>query len=289
MMHMGDLHYSNITQNLPALYRRAIDRVMTSPTQASLYRNVPVTYVWDDHDFGANDCDRTSVSRNSALGVYRQCVPHYPLSDIGDDHASVHQTFTVGRVRFIVTDCRACRDPIRTADTLDKSMLGKAQLDWLDRQLRAASPYPLVVWVNPLPWITREGGSNHGWQQYSSERIWIADRIKEYGLMRRLVMLSGDAHLAAIDDGTNSNYTTGHSPDERGFVIAHAAPLDRLTNSKGGPYSHGFSKRNHQFGLLKVEDDGATLSAEITCRDVDGAVINGLSIRLTWRDGSYTV
>jgi hypothetical protein len=79
-------------------------------------------------------------------------------------------------------------------------------------------------------------------------------------------MLSGDAHSLALDDGTNSQYATGTATGSRGFVVAHAAPMDRRTTVKGGPYSHGIVRGNGQFGILDVEDDGSRVRVTIQGR-----------------------
>ena len=48
---------------------------LTSPAIAALVREVPVAYVWDDHDFGANDADSTAASGPASQIVYRQSTP----------------------------------------------------------------------------------------------------------------------------------------------------------------------------------------------------------------------
>ena len=80
----------------------------------------------------------------------------------------------------------------------------------------------------------------------------------------RLVMLSGDAHMVAIDDGTNTDYATSGGA---AFPLLHAAALDRPGKVKGGPYSGGLVAGGGQFGVLEVDDRGATLQVTITGRN----------------------
>lgn len=270
-IHMGDFHYENIARNSPARFRRAYDDVLASPRQSTMYRAMPVVYVWDDHDFGPNDADGQSPSKPAAFTVYRQFVPHYPLGTPNNE--SVNQAFTIGRVRFIVTDSRSQRTPVYVGTPETRTMLGEPQLEWLERELERAKDFPLVVWVNTVPWITRQRGNTDGWQRYSRERTRIADRIQDLGLAARLVMLSGDAHMVAMDDGTNSNYASGAKPGDRGFPVVHAAPMDRATSLKGGPYTNGVSRRRGQFGFMDVIDDGKIVRVELTGRNIRGEVI----------------
>ena len=80
----------------------------------------------------------------------------------------------------------------------------------------------------------------------------IADAIAQAGI-DNLIMVSGDAHMVALDDGTNSDYSTGGGAS---FPVFHAAPLDRPGSIKGGPYSDGTFDGAGQFGLLDIADEG---------------------------------
>jgi alkaline phosphatase D len=277
-IHMGDLHYEDIPKADAERLRRAYDAVMASLTQGRLYRSVPIAYMWDDHDYGSNDADGSSASRPAALAAYRQAVPHYPLEQRG--LGGIHQAFSIGRVRVVMTDSRSRRTSSGGAPR-ERSMLGAAQLRWLKRQLSEAADAPLVIWVNTVPWIAKPGSGSDNWGAYAVEREEIANHIERLGLTRRLVMLSGDAHMVALDDGTHSNYATGAGPGRRGFTVMHAAPLDRATSEKGGPYSHGISRQRGQFGLAEVRDDGRSLAVELTGRSLTGAPIPGMRLALT--------
>jgi phosphodiesterase/alkaline phosphatase D-like protein len=260
-VHMGDLHYENISRNDVQLFRRAYARVLASPNQSALFRAVPLAYTWDDHDYGANNSDRTSPSRPAALQAYRTFIPHYPLD--GGADAPVHQGFTIGRVRVLMTDARSARSPGRMPEA-ERTMFGPLQLAWLERELEAARAAPLVVLVNTVPWITkRKETTGDGWARYARERRHLADLIVRHDLTRRLVMLSGDAHMLAMDDGTNSQYSALANAPARGFIVAHAAPMDQRPTKKGGPYSHPEVAQNGQFGVMDVTDEAGALTVKL--------------------------
>ncbi len=262
-LHMGDLHYYNITgpakpiEPVTGLLRRGLDRVLSQERQALFYRHTPLVYVWDDHDYGTDDSHHDSPTRDAARFYYDSDFPHYatPLSPAAD--GPIAQAFDIGRVRFLMTDLRSERRPS------DRTMLGPGQLAWLLAELeRAAREAALVTWINTVPWITPDGDSD-GWGVYHEERRVIGERISDLGLASRLVVLSGDAHMLAFDDGRNNL--------NGGFVVAQAAPLDRFKTRKGGPYSHEPAAQNNgQFGVLRVTDDGTTLTARIEGYRDDG-------------------
>jgi phosphodiesterase/alkaline phosphatase D-like protein len=291
-LHLGDFHYANIAVDDPWRFRDASNRVLRSPRQSALYRETPIVYVFDDHDFGLDDSDGTSITKGSAQRVYRERVPHYPLPLSAVPPGAppgtgplgpVAHAFTVGRARVIVTDTRSERTPQRARDAATRTMLGPAQRQWFVNELTRAADEkaPVVFWACTVPWITKENpSSGHGWEPYARERAEIAGTISKLGLTSRVIILSGDAHMAAIDDGTNSNYVAGSAPSTRGVVVVQAAPFSRFPRSKGGPYSHGRSTRNHQFGWVEVTDTGGAVTVELTARNQAGLVIPGLQLTL---------
>ena len=264
----GDFHYANIGEDDPGKFRDVLDHQFTRTAPSALLRSAPLAYVWDDHDYGANNADGTSDSRPAAMEVYRQYVPHYALA--GADSA-IYQAFTIGRVRVIMTDTRSARSPASDPDNASKTMLGAPQKAWLKEELRAArDAYPLIIWVNSLPWIAAAAPGGDDWGGYATERAEIAEFIADEGI-DGLVMVSGDAHMVAIDDGSNSDYSTSGGG---GFPVLHAAALDRPGKVKGGPYSHGAFPGGGQFGLVSVLDDGGdAITVELSGRDWEDTVL----------------
>ncbi len=247
----GDLHYGDVAENDVGRFEEVLDLTLSRPAQAALYRSTPVAYVWDDHDFGGNDSDPTVESAPAAQEAYRRYVPHYPLAG---PTSPVYQAFTIGRVRFVLTDGRSGRTPASAADDAAKTMLGVDQKAWLKQQLLDADDtHALIVWVNPLPWITEPSAGSDGWGGYTTERRELADFISDNDI-DGLLMIAGDAHMLAIDDGTNSDYSDDGIAN--GFPVFHAAALDRGGETKGGPYTEGAIPGGGQFGLFTVTDDG---------------------------------
>ncbi|MFP5487974.1 MAG: hypothetical protein ACLGHQ_06675 [Acidimicrobiia bacterium] len=97
----------------------------------------------------------------------------------------------------------------------------------------------------------------------------------------RLVTLSGDAHMVAIDDGTNTGYADDGEP---WFPVLHAAALDRPGHTKGGPYSEGAVPDGGQFGLVEVSyvgnGDDTAVRVRLSGLDWTGATL--LSYEVTF-------
>jgi phosphodiesterase/alkaline phosphatase D-like protein len=256
-LQVGDLYYADIGENDPDQFRDVYETTLTSPAQAALYRSTPIAYTWDDHDSGPNDADSTSDARPAAQRTYREYVPHYEMSP-GEN--PIYQAFTVGRTRLIVMDGRSARSPATELDGPAKTMLGDAQQAWLEDELLAADErYPLIVLVSSVPWIHSSSPGNDDWAGYATERAEIADFIADHDI-DGLVMVGGDAHMVAIDDGSHSDYSQAGGA---GFPVIHGGALDRHGSTKGGPYSEGMFPGAGQFGLIEVADDGDTIDVTL--------------------------
>ena len=251
---LGDLFYANIDENARGRFLEQYDGTVGSPSQGALYRSTPIAYVWDDHDFGPDGADASAASRPAARSTYGDAVPHYPLP--AGPGGPIYQAFTIGRVRFLVLDTRSART--------DATMLGAQQNRWLRRELLAArDDAALTVIVSSVPWIDRAAAGSDSWAGYAGERAAIARFIARHGI-RRLVMLAGDAHMLAIDDGSHSDYSgTGRA----GFPVLHAAALDRPGRVKGGPYSEGAFPGAGQYATMTVDDRGDRLRVRFDGRD----------------------
>lgn len=259
-LHLGDLHYLDLGTDDPNQFRAAYDTVLTSANQAALYRDVPLVYMWDDHDYGPNDSDASAPGRRAARLTYQEYVPHYPLP-AGSGDVPLYQAFTVGRTRVILTDLRSEKSPDPPSPNCDpdnptKTLLGEAQKGWLKQELlQAKDLYPLVVWASTSAWFPE---LSDGWRCYAVERREIADFIKQ-NQITNLVMLSGDLHITGIDDGTHTDFASG---DGKGFPEMVSSPLDRPGFVDGlpfAPYNQGAIAEPGLFGLMSVIDNGGEI------------------------------
>jgi phosphodiesterase/alkaline phosphatase D-like protein len=257
-LHTGDLHYSDTNSTVADEYRYNYDNVTSHSAQGALFRNLPVVYVWDDHDFSGNDSDTTASGRDTARAVYRERVPHYPLGAAG---GTVAQAFTVGRVRFIITDLRSGASVPSARDTASKTKMGTGQKAWFKQELINArdNGFPLIIWVCPDPWIGAATAGEDSWAGYTTERTEIANFIRD-NRINNLTIIAGDMHALAYDDGSNSDYATGGGAP---LTVLHAAALTQEGSIKGGPYSGGVIPGHPHYGVLDIYDNGGP---SVACR-----------------------
>jgi len=275
----GDLHYENINSNCEANFTQAYYRVFNSSAQAELYRSTAFAYMWDDHDYGNNNSDASSACQQQAITAYRDFVPHYPLA-FQEDNDPISQTFSLGRVRFILADLRSQKVKPEY-DGCERTKVGtnfgsEAHLKWFqDEMLAAKDSGQVVVWLSGIPYINHEGGPNYDcdedddWGGFPEERQAIANFVKEHQIP--ISIIAGDAHMVAMDDGSNSDYAEGGGAP---IPVFHAAPIDRYGSYKGGPYSKGYRSSSGQYGTIEVEDDGGDeICLTWTAKDENGNVV----------------
>ena len=82
-----------------------------------------------------------------------------------------------------------------------------------------------------------------------------------------MCMLSGNAHMLGIDDGSNNLYdTTGTGP---AFPVFQAAAMASAGVVWGGPYSEGELAGTGQYGRMTVVDEGGPIDITWSGRLVD--------------------
>lgn len=272
LAHLGDFHYANIATNDEALYRTAIEGQFAQARRAEMHRSIGNVYIWDDHDFGADDSDGTSVSRAAASAVYRQTVPHHTLP-AGSGDNPIYQSFRVGRVRFIATDLRHQRSPNSATDDASKTMLGATQKAWFKAQLDAArvDGDVLIVWLNSQVWkvdppftgIDTPNGDH--WGSFATERAELANYIADNNIPQ-VMILGGDAHFVAFDDGRHTDYSdSGGAP----IPECHASAFDGGGNSRGTNWMSGTSEGGGRYGLVNFTDDGTSVAVMFRAIEVN--------------------
>lgn len=255
----GDFGYPDehrTDQNNLSFYTDNYNSLQSMSHINNLLSNIPTNYIPDDHDgTDGNGSNATGEGRANLHTAYRQRVPHYNLPAA---NGSLYHTFVLGRVRIVVWDCRSDATPQTELDDANKSMLGAAQKQWF-YDLIAAETLPLILVVSSVIWNEVQKDSVDTWGGYTTDRAEVSAAMQAAPC--DFMILSGDAHFLAADDGTNS---------PGGFANVSAAPLDRPTSYKGGPWSHGTYESTSQYGWMDITDTGEEITASFTGISSDG-------------------
>ncbi len=251
-LHTGDLHYDNIDIADIGLFRNSYQKALLRNDMSYMGKRVPFVYMWDDHDYGPNNSDKTAPGRLESGRAYRECIPHYPMIAI-EKNGPIYQAFTVNNTRFVLTDLRSKRNQNRMPDNEHKSMMGDAQLTWFMNEIKESSEtHPLIIWVSSVPYTAEKRAGGDSWDGFTHERRAIANFIKEHNI-KNLMIISGDAHSISYNNGLENNYS---DYEGEGLFEILAAPLDNwATSKKGGPWTEVYIPEEGQrvYGMVEVE------------------------------------
>lgn len=190
---LGDNIYGDVldTDILAEEYRRQREVLTLQPLNPVM----PQLAVWDDHDYGLNDHDRTNPVKQDALRVFQQYWPNpsYGLSNT----PGVFFAYSYGGVDFIFLDGRYYRDPNHEPDHAEKTMLGTEQLAWAKEQLKSSDAVFKVL-ICGSGFTDGKGPGGDSWASFATERDSILQYIVDEEI-EGVVLMSGDTHLGELN------------------------------------------------------------------------------------------
>ncbi|MGY8690579.1 MAG: sulfatase-like hydrolase/transferase, partial [Verrucomicrobiales bacterium] len=186
---LGDNVYSDAPES-PAMQHYCYYRRQSRPEFSRLVAKTPVFSIWDDHDFGVNDCAEgpsmdVPAWKRPVYNVFRNNWVN-PGYGGGDAQPGCYYDFYIGDVHFIMLDGRFYRnlDP----GVGEVSMLGSVQREWLLKTL-SKSKGTFKVLCSPVPWVFEaKGDSKDTWNGFKDERKIIFDFLRENKVTGSLFM-----------------------------------------------------------------------------------------------------
>jgi alkaline phosphatase D len=221
--------------------------------------------LWDDHDYGPNDSDKTFRFKADALRLFRQ---YWPNPDMGSaDLPGTWTSFTHQDAEFFFLDDRYYRDDEKAPAADDKAMFGHAQMAWLKKSLTNSRATFKLVCNGSQMLSEDENGHHSGWHSYPGERApFLAWQAKEK--LPGLLFLSGDRHNTQVfkleQDGAPAVYEFSCSP--------FTARLSKLSKKdRANPrFVAGLGVEQRNFGTLEFTGSGATRRIVAACLDASG-------------------
>ncbi len=223
---------------------------------------------WDDHDYGANDAGKEWHVKDGARLALLEFLD-LKLSNLpakGMQHA---ENIPVGKhiIKVIFLDTRYYRDPLETdkeseqryLPNHDGTILGEDQWMWLETELKKkADFYILASSIQVIP-------TEHyfeKWSNFPNERKRLLQLIDSLNYEEKMIIISGDRHIAEIMDmdiGLTEFTSSGMTHPWKGAVEPNKYRNGELINSKN-------------FGLIEFISKGKELAVEVSCRGVKDTI-----------------
>jgi alkaline phosphatase D len=209
----GDAYRSDPRWPDPAMpkMRESYNTLAAVPEFAEFRAQTPLLTTWDDHDYGANDGGAYYPFKELAERMYLDAWD-VPQNDERRKRAGIHTSKIIGpegeRVQIILLDTRYFRTELQATDERGApgkeryvplqgthgTMLGEAQWDWLQGELK--KPADLRLLVSSIQ-VHADGHGWEAWRTMPAERQKLYDLINESGATG-VVILSGDRHSGSI-------------------------------------------------------------------------------------------
>jgi alkaline phosphatase D len=200
------------------------------PFVSEVLSQMPVVYVYDDHDFAENNSDGSDPAKGNSIWAYKTFFPHYELKNPDN---GIWQSFIFGDVEFFVLDMRSQRNP--GEDAFDEqgnfnpppghsilagyNISGVNQKEWFLNALKnSTAKWKVIVssvLFNPAYTKVTEAASipeDFSWLRFDPADKWagypedvneLLNTIKS-NQIKNVFIISGDTHSSFIDDGENS-------------------------------------------------------------------------------------
>ena len=224
--------------------------------------------IWDDHDFGTDDCagGLDPFKPNWKLPVWKVFTQNWnnPYYGGGRRQPGCWFDFSIGDVDFFMTDGRYYRS------FKDGTMLGPAQKKWLLEKLKASKGTFKVIASGTLWTAAADKGGRDSWWGVKQEReeiFSLIDRRKIGGV----ILLSADRHRTDV-----------YKIRRPGGYTLYEFETSKLTNL----HTHGTKRealfsynKGNFFGLLTFDTTKADPEVTFRCITIDRKPVYSLTLK----------
>lgn len=222
--------------------------------------------IWDDHDFGPNDADRSYYFKNTTQKAFKD---FWANKSYGLDPAQTQGTFSTfnwGDAQFFLLDDRFFKSP-NDRITGQRTLLGKEQLEWLIDALAVSNANFKIIVIGGQ--VLNSAAKFENYETYAEEKQYLLSEI-EKNKVRGVLFVSGDRHFSelsmmprktayALYDWTVSPLTSGASNSAEKEENKFRVPGSLFMQHNFGTISFSGDKENRQIKLSLFDKDGKEL------------------------------
>lgn len=215
--------------------------------------------IWDDHDFGPNDSNRSFPHRDKTRKAFELFWGNNGYGVAGNP--GITSAFQFNDVHFFLLDNRWNRT---AADlkTDTPQVFGSEQIDWLIESLKySRAPFKIVATGGQ---ILNDAAVYENYANFEREREVLLGRIAEEGI-KGVVFLTGDRHHAEMTKVIRQGipiYEITTSPLTSG---THTGGDEATTNRVQGTLYNG-----HNFALLDISGERKNREMKVRVMTADG-------------------
>ncbi|MCH2198786.1 MAG: alkaline phosphatase D family protein [Flavobacteriales bacterium] len=233
------------------------------PEMQKILSVCPNYAIWDDHDFGPNDSDRSYVHKDWTLEAFELFWGNPSFGIPG--HPGITTSFAFNDVEFFLLDNRYHRSNYKL-ETAEHQIWGKEQVDWLIESLKFSKASFKVIATGGQFLSDAAIYENHA--QYQKERDEVLRRLDAEGI-RNVIFLTGDRHHTELSKVT--------LPEGNVVYDLTASPLTSRaydhTDEPNNNRVEGTVVGEHNFAMLEFSGKFRERVCTIKVYDGDGELI----------------
>jgi alkaline phosphatase D len=220
--------------------------------------------IWDDHDYGPNDSDRSFYNKHITQKAFKDFWANKSYGIGAAQTEGVFSTFNWGDAQFFLLDDRFFRSP-QDRTTGDKTMLGTTQFEWLIDALSASNASFKIIVIGGQVINSVPDSENYG--HYPEEKEKLLQEITN-NKIKGVFFLTGDRHFAEMSmlprEGTYPIHDWTVSPLTAGLISEKALKEDNKYKVKGSAFIQ------HNFGLISFSGNKENRQMKLTLYDING-------------------
>ena len=223
--------------------------------------------LWDDHDFGPNDSDRSFYNKYITQQAFKDFWANKSYGINSNQKEGTYSTFTQNDAQFFLLDDRFFRSP-NDRLTGTKTMLGSEQLEWLIDGLSASKANFKIVVIGGQFLNSTANAENYSW--FLEEKNQLLKELLDNNI-KGLFFLTGDRHFAELSKmNRNTSYPIYDwtvSPFTSGIASEKARKEINEFRVEGSTFFE------HNFGIIEFSGTKANRQLKLILYNVDGQML----------------
>lgn len=220
--------------------------------------------IWDDHDFGPNDSDRSFYNKYVTQQAFKDFWANKSYGSNSNQKEGTYSTFNWNDAQFFLLDDRFFRSP-NDRLTGEKTMLGKEQFEWLiDGLTNSKANFKIIVLGGQLL-NTNADKENYG--SYPDEKARLLQELVD-NKIKGVLFLTGDRHFSELSAlnraATYPIYDWTVSPLTSGVATSMARKENNLLRVEGSAFFE------HNFGTLEFTGNKTARQLKLTLFNTKG-------------------
>ncbi|MDA7501791.1 alkaline phosphatase family protein [Chitinophagales bacterium] len=270
---LGDIIYGD-TESRSRLQKYYSLQKKRPGYQQLLNTGCSVIGIWDDHDYGVNDGDKSYPIKEASRDLLFDFLD-VPEDDESRKREGAYSSHTYGigenKVKVILLDGRYFRDALvadkKTKQRYQKNaggkLLGEEQWEWLENELRNsdAAVHLMGCGIQVIP----EEHYFEKWANFPSERERLFDLLLE-AKVKAPILLSGDRHIGEFSKIERDGFSEPiYEMTSSGLTHYYSGMKSPEVNK----YREGKLVADYNYGLIEFEWEKETVGVHMQLLGLD--------------------